>query len=86
VENGAALGDRRRIDRHADVLFDPLGGTPGGLIGAGLVLTDSHGLSTAVVAERYVAGEPGHGADEGALTSSSLSARASNNAEAPCPE
>jgi len=65
VENGAAPGDRRRIDFHADILLDPLGGTPGGLIGAGLVLTDGHGLPTAVVAERFVADESRHGADEG---------------------
>lgn len=29
VKDGAALGDRRRIDRHTEVLVDPLGGTPG---------------------------------------------------------
>src|ERR1700724_2912302 len=38
LENGAALGDHGRAARRADVLLDPLGGAPGGLIGAGLVL------------------------------------------------
>jgi hypothetical protein len=85
VEDGAALGDHRRIDCHADVLFDPLGGTPGGLIGAGLVLTYGHGLSTAVVAERLVAGNPGTVLMR-AFTSSSLSASASNSSDAPCPD
>lgn len=58
VQNGGALGDRRRIDRDPDVLSDPLGGTPGGLIGADLVVTHSHCLSTVVGAERGVAREP----------------------------
>jgi hypothetical protein len=60
VENGAAPGERRRIDFHADILLDPLGGTPGGLIGAGLVLTDGHGLPESAVGggDRYSLGYP----------------------------
>src|SRR5438105_3970012 len=65
VEDGAALGDLRRIYCHPDVLFDPLGGPPRGLVGAGFVLTDGHGLSTAVGAACFVAGKAGNGADEG---------------------
>ena len=43
LEDRAALGDHGRAARRADVLLDPLGGAPGGLVRASLVLTDRHG-------------------------------------------
>src|SRR4029079_6851592 len=58
MQNRASLADCRRIDPYAEVFPDPLGGTPRGLIGAGLVLTRGHRLSAAVAPKRRVADEP----------------------------
>jgi len=65
LKNRAALGDHGWTARRADVLLDSLGGAPGGLISAGLVLADRHGhAGVRAAAKGRVADEAGHPADE----------------------
>jgi hypothetical protein len=65
VDDRAALGDRGRTDRLGDVVPDPLGGTPGRLVRAVLVLADSDG-------EAALAGPYGRVADEAVDSSDEL--------------
>src|SRR3954447_2817074 len=65
VEDRISFGDRRRIDRRAEVRLDPLRCAPGRLVRAGLVVTDRHPQAALPGADGHVADEaldPGHGA------------------------
>src|SRR5438874_1048767 len=64
VDDRAALGDHRRVGRRADVLLDPFGGTPRGLVRAGLVLADRDSEATLAAPKSCVADEAGHPSDE----------------------
>src|SRR4051794_7471003 len=64
LQGGVALRDRRRVDRHADVVAHPCRGTPRGLVGSGLVLADRHGRPAVAGAKGGVADEAGNRADE----------------------
>src|SRR5207237_6120931 len=64
VNDRASLGDHGRVGRRADVLLDPFGGTPRGLVRAGLVLAESDSEATLAAPKSCVADEAGHPSDE----------------------
>ena len=55
LENSVPLGDRGRVNGRAAILLHPLGRTPRGLVGTGLVLAYRHCRAAAVRAKRGVA-------------------------------
>ena len=64
MDDRAAFGDHRRVGHRADVVIDPLGGSPRGLVCAGLVLADSDGDAALAAAKSCVAHEARYPADE----------------------
>ena len=64
MDDRAALGDHGRVGRRADVLLDPFGGTPRGLVRAGLILADRDSEATLAAPKSCVADEAGHPSDE----------------------
>src|SRR5437867_3214003 len=64
VDDRAAFGDHGRVGHRADVLLDPLGGSPRGLVRTGLVLADSDGDAALAAPKSRVAHEARYPADE----------------------
>src|SRR5947209_19942416 len=64
VGDRAAFGDHGRVGHRADVLLDPLGGSPRGLVCPGLVLADSDGGAALAAPKSRVAHEARYPADE----------------------
>src|ERR1700753_1390824 len=65
LEEGAPLGDRGRVNRRAEILLHPLGRTPRGLVGAGLVLAHRHSHTACFRTEGCEANKTRHPADHG---------------------
>jgi hypothetical protein len=64
VDDRAAFGDHWRVGHRADVLLDPLGGSPRGLVCPGLVLADGDSRAALAAPKSRVAHEARYPADE----------------------
>src|SRR5689334_1026022 len=64
LENRVPLGDRGRVNGRGDILLHPLGRTPRGLVGTGLVPAYRHSRPAAVGAKGGVANKARHPGDK----------------------